>query len=200
MKNDREYRSLELRIIPGETGEKSYEVEGYASTFDSYVLFTADDGTQYSERIEPTAFDNADMSDVVFRVDHEGRVYARTSAGTVRVNPDAHGLKTWASLAKTKNSRELFDDIEAGNYPQMSFAFTVRKDRYEKETRTRVIEEIEKVFDVSPVSFPANPNTALCVKTRDYFHGVMEMEQAERLARAERERQKAKIRLLTEVL
>lgn len=199
MKQDREYRSMELRIVRPEEGEQpSFFVEGYASTFSPYVLMTVD-GVDYSERIEPTAFEGADMSDVVFRVDHEGPVYARTSAGTLNVWTDEHGLAQRTDLSKTQRARDLFADIEAGNYPQMSFAFTVAEDHYDKATHTRVIDRIAKVFDVSPVVFPANPTTELSVSTRDYFDGVIEMEKAERLERERRERQKQKIRILTEV-
>ena len=68
MNPDREYRSMELRLAPIEEGvEPSFFVEGYASTFDPYVLFTRD-GIDYTERILPSAFDEADLSDVVFRV------------------------------------------------------------------------------------------------------------------------------------
>lgn len=197
MKNDREYRSMELRILPSEE-EKSYKVEGYASTFDTYVLLTMD-GIDYSERIDPTAFDEADMSDVVFRVDHQGAVYARTSAGTVSLDVDQHGLHNVTDLSRTARSRELFEEIAAGNYPKMSFAFTVADDEYDRATHTRIIHRVAKVFDISPVSFPANPNTELSISTRDYFDGVIEAEKAERLEAEERERQKQRIRILTEV-
>lgn len=201
MKADREYRTMELRALPSEAEEeKKYIVEGYASTYEPYVLLTMD-GIDYKEQIEPTAFDDADLSDVVFRVDHEGRVYARTSAGTVEVWHDEHGLGQRTDLSRTAAARELFADIEAGNYPKMSFAFRVAEDGdvYDKKTHTRIIKRIEKVFDVSPVSFPANPGTELSVSTRDYFDGVIEMERAERLAAEQRERQKQKIRILSEV-
>lgn len=201
MRREREFRNMELRLIPSEGNEKSYFVEGYASTFEPYVLMTID-GVDYSERIEPTAFDNADLTDVVFRVDHEGAVYARSTAGTVELWTDEHGLAQRTFLGKTQKARELWDDIEAGNYPKMSFAFVVADggDTYDKATHTRIIKKIAKVYDVSPVSFPANPYTSLSVSTRDYFNGVIEAERAERLASEERERQKAKIRILTEVL
>jgi hypothetical protein len=201
MKQEREYRSMELRMVPQKEGEEpSFFVEGYASTYEPYVLF-ARDGIDYKERIEPTAFDEADLSDVVFRVDHQGRVYARTSAGTVELWHDEHGLGQRTDLSRTAAAREVFADIEAGNYPKMSFAFTVAEggDRYDRENHTRIIERIAKVFDVSPVSFPANPGTELSVSTRDYFDGVIEAERAERLAREERERQIQRIKLLTEV-
>ena len=200
MNRNREYRTMALTIPQAVEEEKRYMVEGYASTFDPYVLLTID-GVDYSERIEPTAFDGADLSDVVFRVDHAGSVYARASAGTVEVWPDEHGLATRANLGKTQKARELFADIEAGNYPQMSFAFVVAEDGdyFDRKTHTRVITRIAKVFDVSPVSFPANPTTELGIATRDYFNGVIEMEKAERLDRERREAQKQKIRILCEV-
>ena len=195
---EREYRSMELRIQKGEADNDQYMVEGYASTFDPYVLMTVD-GVDYSERIEPTAFDEADVSDVVFRVDHQGPVYARTSAGTVELWHDEHGLGQRTNLGKTQRARELFAEIEAGNYPQMSFAFSVAEDHYDKATHTRIIDRIAKVYDVSPVVFPANPTTELSVSTRDWFNGVIEAEKAERLEEEKRERQKQKIRILLEV-
>lgn len=199
MKQNREYRSMELKIENRQEGdEPSFFVEGYASTFDPYKLLEID-GVYYYERIEPTAFDDADMSDVVFRIDHEGKVYARTSAGSVELWTDEKGLGQRTDLGRTQRARELYDDIAAGNYPQMSFAFVVAEDHFDSDTNTRVIDRIAKVFDVSPVSFPANPNTSLSVATRDYFNGVIEMEKAERLEREKREAQKLKIKILSEV-
>ena len=194
MKQDREYRSMELRIAQDE--ERKYLVEGYASTFEPYVLFTQD-GIDYKEQIMPTAFDGADLSDVVFRVDHQGRVYARTSAGTVELWTDEHGLGQRTDLSRTAAARELFADIEAGNYPKMSFAFTVAEDgdEYDRKTHTRTINRISKVFDIAPVSFPANPGTELSVSTRDYFDGVIEAERAERLAKEEHDRKVKELKL-----
>ena len=188
MKNNREYRNMRMEIRSEEGAEPTYKVEGYASTFQPYVLFE-EDGVKYSEQIDPTAFDEADLTDVVFRVDHEGAVYARTSAGTVELDIDEHGLHNITDLSRTANARGLFEDIAAGNYPQMSFAFVVADDEYDKDTHTRIIHRIGKVFDISAVSFPANPTTELHV--RDYFDGVIEAEkaaEAERLAAEEKRR------------
>ena len=194
MKSEREYRSMELRLAESNE-EQNFKVEGYASTFEPYKMFE-DEGIDYFERIEPTAFDDADMSDAVFRVDHSGPVYARTSAGTVEIWVDDHGLGTRADLSKTQRAKDLYADIAAGNYPKMSFAFVVSEDHYDRETHTRVIDRIAKVFDVSPVSFPANPTTELNVSARDYFNGVIEAEKAERLERERREAQKQRIRIM----
>ena len=183
---DREYRSMDMTILEGE--EKKYMVEGYASTFLPYVLFNKD-GVDYSERIDRHAFDEADLSDVVFRIDHKGPVYARTSAGTVRLDIDDHGLHNINDLSRTQRSRDVYEDIAAGNYPKMSFAFRVAPggDHYDPKTHTRVIDRIAKVFDISAVSFPSNPTTELSVSKRDWFDGVIERERAERLAAEERQ-------------
>ena len=194
MNQNREYRPMELRFAD----DDSYIVEGYASTFEPYKMFERD-GVDYYERIAPDAFEGADLSDVVFRLDHTGRVYARTSAGSLEVWTDEHGLANRTDLGRTQMAKEIFDDIKAGNYPQMSFAFTVADQHFERATHTRVIDKIAKVFDVSPCAFVANPTTELGVATRDYFNGVIEMEKAERLERERRERQKRIIRILSEV-
>ena len=200
MKNDREYRTLNIEVEKrSDSDEPSYIVRGYASTFEPYVLFT-DGETEYKEQIDPHAFDETDMSDVVFRVDHEGAVYARSSAGTLEVGVDEHGLFDRADLSKTAKARALFEDIAAGNYPKQSFAFTVREDSYDKETHTRTILKIAKLFDVSPVSFPANPGTELDIATRDYFNGVIEAEKAERLESEKREKAKKALELKIKIM
>ena len=197
--NEREYRNMELRMVPQEEGEEpSFFVEGYASTFEPYTIMTRD-GIDYKEQIMSNAFEGADLSDVVYRIDHAGPVYARTSAGTVQVWTDEHGLAQRTDLGRTQRSREHYADVAAGNYSQMSFAFTVAEDHYDKATHTRIIDRIAKVYDVSPVTFPANPYTELSVSTRDYFNGVIEAERAERLEAEKREIQKKRIKLLREV-
>lgn len=207
IKSDREYRSFEMIKRAREEGEEpSFLVEGYASTFEEYQLWE-DDWVILRERIEPTAFDDADMTDVVFLLDHTGRVYARTKNDTVQLSTDEKGLFTRTDLSKTSASREVYEDIEAGNYSQMSFAFTVAADRFEekrvegeKTVYTRIIDRIAKVFDISAVGFPANPTTNIGVATRAAFDGAIEQLTTERLeaekhSKEERERAIAQLKL-----
>lgn len=206
IRENREYRSIPMfEIRKAEEGEEpSFFVEGYASTFDEYLLFELD-GIQYKEKILPEAFNETDMSDVVFLKDHEGTVFARTKNGTIDLSIDEHGLKTRVDLSKTASARAMHEEIEAGMYTQMSFAFIVGEDDFDKKSHTRTIRKIDKLFDVSAVSFPANPGTDISVATRDYFNGVIEMEQAERLAeleareKLELEKSKLKAKLNLEV-
>ena len=182
-REEREYRNMpmmETRAAEGE--EQSYIVEGYATTFEPYVLFEMD-GIQYKEQIMPDAFAECDMTDVIFVKDHEGTVFARTKNGSLNLNVDNYGLLSRADLGRTSAAREMHEEIEAKMYTQMSFAFTVAEDSYDVEQHLRKILRIKKLYDVSAVSFPANPGTDISVATRSRFDGFIEQEKAERLAK-----------------
>lgn len=194
MNQNREYRTMVMNLP--KSNEHDYVVEGYASTTEPYALFE-DEGVTYYERIEPTAFDNADMSDVVFRLEHEGAVYARTKSGDLSLRPDAHGLHSRADLSRTQRSMDVWEEINAGHYSEMSFAFVVGKEHYERVSHTRVIDEIAKVYDVSPVAFPANPTTN--IQARAFIDGEIEKERAERREAERREQLKKRIKILLEV-
>ena len=219
IKDNREYRNFnnfELRAAEDteETTEGGGVVEGYASTFEEYDLMSFDlgEGSReiWREQITPDAFNDADMTDVVFLRDHYGQVYARTKNNLIAIMPDEHGLYTRTDLTKTTGAREMYEDIKAGNYTQMSFAFRVASNGSKWETiregrdviYKRTITAIEKIFDISAVAFPANPTTDIAPATRAAFDGAIEELKAERLkaeARAqerERERLKLKIKIM----
>ena len=202
IKADREYRSFTIQKRDDEEANK-YIVEGYASTFDRYPLLEMD-GETYYEQIDRHAFDETDMSDVVFLLDHAGRVYARTKNNSVELSIDDKGLWTRTDLSRTESARQVAEDIEVGNYSQMSFAFIVDEDHFDRKTKTRCIDKVKKVFDISAVGFPANPYTNIGISMRDYFNGEIELEKAERLAAKKRQREldklKLKLRLMEETL
>lgn len=191
---DREYRTLVSFGAEKKDDDKdSYKVSGYASTFDTYTLFEVD-GIEYKERIDSHAFDDADMSDVIMQYDHTGRVFARTSNGTLSVSVDERGLKVEADLSTTEASRELYDEIASGLIIKMSFAFKVSEEHYDSNSHTRVVDKIAKVYDVSAVSIPANPDTEIFVRSA-FFDGVIEKEKAERLEQTRKEAEKRKLKL-----
>ena len=194
IKNDREYRNLGLFEQQAEDAE-NYIVRGYASTFEPYLMFEQD-GVTFNERIAPTAFENTDMSDVVFLRDHTGRVLARTRNNAIILTTDEHGLLSVTNLALTEASKEMYEDIKAGNYTQMSFSFVVGEEHFEEagNTVTRVIDNVRKIYDISAVAFPQNPGTDIGVSYRSLFNGVIEAREAERL-RAIKERTLLKIKL-----
>lgn len=182
---EREYRELAQPLAvrkKEDSNEPSYMVEGYATTFDKpYVLFEDYDGTKYYEQIDRHALDNADMSDVIMQYDHSGRVFARNSNGTLKLDLDDTGFKVTADLSRTELAKGLYEDIAAGMITKMSWAFVVTKDTYDQKTRTRTVLEVKKVYDVSAVSIPANDDTTIAA--RNYVNGRRELEQREQLAK-----------------
>lgn len=207
-KTERETRffnSFELRALEENAPEKGGGiVEGYASTFDEYDLMTFDlgDGKReiWRESIARDAFNETDMSDVVFLRDHQGQVYARTKNNLIALMADETGLYTRTDLTKTAAAREMYEDIKVGNYSQMSFAFTVAKSSWEMITEgadtiyKRTINAIGKIYDISAVAFPANPYTDIAPATRAAFDGEIERLKAERLEAERRAREDARRR------
>ena len=140
MNDKRYYRMADLQIRSQEEekeNDENYIVEGYASTFEPYVLWrNPDTEIEYIEQIDSEAFKNTDMTDVVFRVDHTGPVYARTKNKLIELSVDDHGLFCRVDLGKTEAARALYEDIKVGNYSQMSCAFTVDREEYDQKTHT----------------------------------------------------------------
>lgn len=206
VRNDREYRRLDvagLEVREEQDGKRV--VEGYATTFDQEYRLWGGATYEVRESIAAGAFDDADMSDVIMQYDHEGRVFARKSNGTLAVAPDDHGLHIRADLSGTELGRQLFEEIKGGYTTKMSFGFTIAKreiteERDEETRKTTVhvrITGIKKLYDVSAVSLPANDATE--ISARNFGEGVIAEIEQELLAKRARARRIQKIRILMEV-
>lgn len=210
----RQYRDIQnIGIEKRADGEQEKTVTGYATTFNEpYELYRSVwDGYTYIvlEQVDPHAFDDTDMTDVIMQYNHEGRVFARTSNGTLELDPDEHGLHIRANLGGTEIGRQLYEEIEGGYTDKMSFGFRVGKDKREETeerdndtgtttvTVLRTILTISKLYDVSAVSIPANDGTS--ISSRNFAEGVIEEVRKEIAEREKRERQKKRIKILTEV-
>lgn len=165
-------------------------VRGYATTFDDPYVLYEDRDIVLREIIDHDALANADTRDVIMQYDHQGRVFARTSNGTLTITPDAHGLAIEANLGGTDLGRGLYQEIKGGYTNKMSWAFIVDADEWTSEKaadgrslETRTIKSVRKVFDVSAVSLPANDATE--ISARSLADGAIERLKAERLKELE---------------
>lgn len=201
-KTEREYRDMMLRVVDDEEEKK---VTGYATTFNQRYLLWQDDEVRIFEEVSPDAFAETDLSDVIMQYNHEGRVFARVSNGTLTVTPDEHGLLIDADLGGTTLGRQLYEEIRGGYTDKMSFGFTVDEDerliQEDRESGTvtilRTIKRIGKLYDVSAVSLPANNATE--ISARSWCDGVIQQLTEERRKAEERERKIKKIKILSEV-
>lgn len=207
MKNDREYRDMTLMVV-----EDEKKVRGYATTFNEPYVIWDDGEVRILEEVAPEAFNDTDTRDVIFQYNHEGRVMARVSNGTLSVSPDDHGLLVDADLSGTELGRQLYEEIRGGYTNKMSFGFTIAAEeqiRHEDTGAkpievTRRIKKVGKLYDVSAVAVPANPGTVISARTKEYCDGVITKlaeECREREAAEHREKQRDELsRLLKEVM
>ncbi len=189
-----QYRALRMQASAADEGADSYVVEGYASTFNQpYFLFRYGD-EEYREQVDAHAFDRADLSDVIMQYDHNGRVFARTRNNTLEIRTDEQGLFIHADLGGTEEGRKLHGEIRGGYIDRMSFAFTIRDDTWESWTEVRdgvqicvhqrTILNVERVYDVSAVSMPANDFTS--ISARSLIDGCRAREAAKAESRAQK--------------
>ena len=203
--NEREYRMITTGAMEArEADDGAKIVEGYATTFDQEYTLFGNSSYEVRESIGRNAFDEADMGDVILQYDHEGRVFARKSNGTLQISTDDHGLKIRADLGGTEIGRQLYEEIRGGYTTKMSFGFTVGKEERMEEDidgKTivhRKITGIKKLYDVSAVSLPANDATE--ISSRNFCDGVIAEIQQEMQARAARERTRDQIKIIMEVI
>lgn len=184
----------EFRALDMSENNNQMIVEGHATTFDEeYELYCFDDWDGYRtsvvEVVDRKAFDETDMSDVIFLYDHRGRVMARNRNNTLTIQPDNIGLFTRANLSGSDLGPGLYADIQKGYVDRMSMQFTVaaqelteeRDDENKTRRLIRRITRVGKLYDVSAVGIPANDGTD--ISARSAADGVIQAFEAERLLR-----------------
>lgn len=198
IENGREYRSMVLEVRDEDENQEKI-VEGYATTFEEPYTLWEDDEKIVKEQVSANAFDDTDMTDVIFQYDHEGRVFARISNETMRLEKDDHGLKVMANLGGTTEGRNLYEEIAGGYTNKMSFGFTVAEDAKTpegeedgKRVYLRTIKKVGKLYDVSAVSLPANEYTTISAR-KQLDGAIEELEEEFRKLERERREKEAKV-------
>ena len=164
---DVEVRAIEVRA------EENMTITGYASVYgDEYDL------GYFTERVAPGAFEGRLDDDVRLLINHEGMPLARTTNGTLELTTDGRGLFYRAQLADTQEGRDLYKLIQRGDITQSSFAFTIDDDEWTADRKLRTIKRVGRLYDVSPVTYPASPTTT--VQARAMAAGMLSDEAEQR--------------------
>jgi Escherichia/Staphylococcus phage prohead protease len=144
------------------------QIEGYAALFDS----DSQDLGGFTERIAPGAFE---WDDVRALFNHDpNQVLARTANGSLTLEQDDKGLRYSFGSPDTTAGKDVAENIRNGNITQSSFAFRVIDeswDFFDDQPDVRTIQKAE-VFDVSPVTYPAYPDTTVAVRA---YRGAEEL-------------------------
>jgi HK97 family phage prohead protease len=163
----RAFPTLELRTAtPEAEGESRPHIVGHAAVFNSLSEML----WGFRETIAPGAFRDAiAKSDVRALVNHEPSfVLGRKKNGTLTLWEDERGLAIDIDPPETQWADDLLVSIGRGDIDQMSFGFTVAEDSWDTvdgETRRTII-RVDELFDVSPVTFPAYPETDTALRAR----------------------------------
>ncbi len=171
---NKERRSVAMEIRMDGMGEgETPMMRGHAAVFNSASELLAG---CFREIIKPGAFTEAlKGSDVRALFNHNpDLILGRTSSGTLRVAEDETGLSIEIDPPDTTCGRDLQVSMNRGDIKEMSFAFMVAeegdewtRDPDESGNWTRTISKFERIYDVSPVTYPAYPETDCAVRSLD---------------------------------
>ena len=166
----------------------------------------------YDEIIESGALDDTDLKDVRFLVNHNtdmiplARSRNNNENSTMQMTVGDEGMAIRVDLDTENNAeaKALYSAVSRGDISGMSFMFTVDGDSWEdmeSEHPTRVIRKIDRVFEVSAVTFPAYAQTSIQARgLSETLESAKDSLESAKAASRAIERQKQKIRILTEVL
>lgn len=165
---------IERRVTPTMPGREMRVLEqdgvtkiaGYAAVFDVW----SEDIGGFREMIRSGAFRNAlKTSDARAQFNHDPNfILARQKSGTLTLREDEVGLWYEATPPDTEQARHVIEAIKRGDVDGNSFMFTVALDdvRWDGDIIRRVVDEIETLYDVGPVVFPAYPQTSVSLRSR----------------------------------
>lgn len=162
--------TIEMRAAAdGEAGDAKRTVTGYAAVFNS-----PSEDMGFIEYIEPGAFREAiTKSDVRALFNHDPNyILARTASGTLQIEEDAKGLRYQFTIPETTFGNDFAVMLQRGDVSQSSFSFTVKEQEWETKKDeagnthyTRRIKKVERLYDVSPVTYPAYPDTEVALRS-----------------------------------
>lgn len=162
---ERRFQLAELRIedYRAEAGPK---IVGHAAVFNQ----KSEEIFGFREIVLPGAFAKTiKKNDVRALWNHDPNfVLGRKKNGTLSLSEDDVGLRVKISPPETSFAADVVEMIRRGDVDQMSFGFRTITDKWRKQDGETIRELVEvDLFDVSPVTFPAYPQTD--VSARSYF-------------------------------
>ena len=165
---EKEIRSYEGSIQIETREDEPAKIVGHAAVFNK----VSERLGWFREIIRPGAFDGIMEDDVRALFNHDSNiVLGRTKSATLKLEVDEQGLRYTITPPDTTAARDLMMSIGRGDISQSSFGFIIEKDEWEQRDGEdyRIIHKVKRLFDVSPVTFPAYPDTNVAKRSHDQF-------------------------------
>lgn len=136
-------------------------IGGYAAVFDRW----SEDLGWFKEKIQKGAFAKSIVEhDIRALINHDPNlIIGRTKNKTLKLWEDDEGLGFEVKLPETTYAQDLVKSIKRKDITQNSFGFQVVSDEWSKDQKKRTLLEV-RLFDVSPVTFPAYKQTSLSMR------------------------------------
>ncbi len=163
MEIERRFFESEVRAL-----EDTNKIKGYGAVFGK----RSEDLGGFQETIAKGAFDGRLDDDVRGLFNHDANiVLGRTKSGTLKLSIDENGLGYEIDCPDTQVARDLKTSIQRGDVDQSSFAFTVDDDEFTEVDGViiRTITKVKRLYDVSPVTYPAYPDASAGVRSLEKF-------------------------------
>lgn len=160
-----EVRMCEVGDLRVESRGVSRVIRGYAIVFDRL----SENLGGFREQIAPGAVDRTLNEHIDLRalVDHDSaKILGRISAGTLRVEKDAHGLRVEIDPPETSIGQDIVESIRRRDVTGMSFSFRTLEDSWDFKTEPPIRTLLDMIVrEVSPVTFPAYPSTEVALRS-----------------------------------
>ena len=161
LKDGQEFRAYQFELRANQDEEHGNFIEGVPIVFNKRT-----DLGWYDEIIADSALNNTDLKDVRFLVNHNtdmiplARSRNNNDNSTMQMKVEKDGMHIRVNLDTENNSeaKNLYSAVKREDVSGMSFMFRVRKSEWDEtnpDHPTRTITDIEKVYEVSAVTFPA---------------------------------------------
>jgi HK97 family phage prohead protease len=148
-------------------------VSGYAARFNEL----SEELWGFKEKIAPGAFSEAIRgADIRALFNHDpSQIVARTKNNTLKVWEDEYGLRyEFTPNMKTTAGRDLVEHLRRGDIDQSSFAFSMEGGVEEWDDSgdmpVRILKKIGRLYDVSPVTYPAYPSTSVGLRSAEEIY------------------------------
>lgn len=183
-----ERRVFGLTELRAEGDGEGRTLKGYAAVFNQL----SEPMWGMREKIRPGAFAKTlGEADIRAVWNHNADyVLGRTKTGSLTLREDERGLWVEIKPPGTTWANDFVESIRRGDVDQMSFGFETVRDFWEGEEGQQIRTLVEvKLYEVSPVTFPAYPQTEVSLRALE--------EQLGRLRTADPEQARALIARLS---